>query len=178
MSPSEIQPTSRGGDSGPSAVRRAGEGSSAADSAAPGEGQVVTIREFRLEDERSVVALWQECDLIRSWNDPGKDIARKGRVRPDLFLVGVLDGAIVATVMAGYDGHRGRINYLAVTPTMRRQGHGRALMQDAERRLRDTGCPKINLQIRSANAAVVAFYRALGYAEDAVVSMGKRLEPD
>jgi ribosomal protein S18 acetylase RimI-like enzyme len=90
----------------------------------------------------------------------------------------VLDGAIVATVMAGYDGHRGWINYLAVTPTMRRQGYGRALMQDAERRLRDTGCPKINLQIRSANTAVIAFYRSLGYDEDAVVSMGKRLQHD
>lgn len=138
----------------------------------------MTIREFQSEDEHAVVALWQQCDLIRPWNDPGKDIARKGNVQPDLFLGGVLDGTIVASVMAGYDGHRGWINYLAVAPGMRRRGFGCAMMREAEHRLRDTGCPKINLQIRQANAAVIAFYEALGYTEDAVVSMGKRLEPD
>ena len=107
-----------------------------------------------------------------------KDIHRKLRVRRDLFLVGTLDGRLVATVIAGYEGHRGWINYLAVAKECRKQGFGRRLMDEAEARLRAIGCPKINVQIRSSNAEVVAFYRSLGFTEDDVVSMGKRLVQD
>jgi ribosomal protein S18 acetylase RimI-like enzyme len=138
----------------------------------------MNIRAFRIDDEEAVIALWRQCDLVRPWNDPRKDIARKRKVRPDLFLVGDSDGAIAATVMAGYEGHRGWINYIAVAPDRRRQGLGRAMMDEAERLLREAGCPKINLQIRRPNTEVIAFYAALGYGEDDVVSMGKRLEPD
>ena len=84
------------------------------------------IRPFEASDEEAVVALWQRCGLTRPWNDPRKDIRRKLRVRPDLFLVGVLDGEIVATAMAGYEGHRGWISYLGVVPEQRRKGFGRA----------------------------------------------------
>jgi ribosomal protein S18 acetylase RimI-like enzyme len=136
------------------------------------------IRPFELADESAVIALWERCGLTRPWNDPHKDIRRKLAVRPDLFLVGVLDGAVVATAMAGYDGHRGWIYYLAVAPERRRQGLGRAIMAEAERLLRAAGCPKINLQVRSMNQEVIAFYRRLGYAVDEVVGLGKRLEDD
>ena len=136
------------------------------------------IRSFLAADEEAVVALWRQCDLVRSWNDPRKDIQRKLAVRPDLFLVGVVDGQIVASVMAGYEGHRGWLNYLAVAPGYRRQGLARAIVAEAERRLREAGCPKINLQIRSSNLGVIDAYRRLGYSVDDVVSMGKRLEHD
>jgi ribosomal protein S18 acetylase RimI-like enzyme len=85
---------------------------------------------------------------------------------------------VVATVMAGYDGHRGWINYLAVAPDCQRQGLGGQIMAEAERRLRAAGCPKINLQVRTSNAGVIAFYRSIGYVLDDVVSLGKRLEED
>lgn len=136
------------------------------------------IRAYRPEDEAAVVALWRRCDLLRPWNDPAKDIRRKLKVRPDLFMVGVVEGNVVASVMAGYEGHRGWLNYLAVAPEHRRHGYGRALVAEAERLLLEAGCPKINLQVRSANRAVIEFYRRLGYAVDEVVSMGKRLELD
>jgi len=136
------------------------------------------IRPFEPGDEEAVIALWRRCDLLRPWNDPHRDIRRKMRVGADLFLVGVLDGVIVAAVMAGYDGHRGAINYLGVDPDRRRQGLGRALMAEAERRLLAAGCPKINLLVRTTNRDVLAFYRALGYAADEVVQLGKRLESD
>lgn len=136
------------------------------------------IRPFVPADEPAVIDLWRRCDLLRPWNDPRKDIARKLRVRPDLFLVGERDGTVVGTVMAGYEGHRGWINYLAVAPDHRRMGIGRVLMAEAERLLREAGCPKINLQVRTSNAEVIAFYRQLGYAVDDVVSLGKRLERD
>ena len=136
------------------------------------------IRPFRPTDEPAVVALWERCDLTRPWNDPHKDIARKLAVRPDLFLVAELDGVVVGTVMAGYDGHRGWINYLGVDPGCRRKGVGRALMAEAERLLRLEGCPKINLQVRTGNAEAIEFYRRVGFAVDDVVSFGKRLEHD
>jgi len=136
------------------------------------------IRAFHPGDEEAVISLWRGCDLLRAWNNPHKDIQRKLQVRPDLFLVGVLDGRIIACVMAGYEGHRGWLNYLAVAPGHQRQGYARAIVDEAERLLRAAGCPKINLQIRTSNQAVIAFYRRLGYSPDDVVSMGKRLEHD
>ena len=137
------------------------------------------LREYRHPgDEAAVVALWQRCGLTRPWNDPAKDIRRKLAVRPDLFLVGEADGAVVATAMAGYDGHRGWVNYLAVDPACQRRGFGRAILAEAERRLREAGCPKINVQIRTSNAAAQAFYAKLGFALDEAVAMGKRLERD
>lgn len=122
--------------------------------------------------------LWQRCGLTRPWNDPHKDIERKLHVRPDLFLVAEANGTIVGTVMAGYEGHRGWINYLAVAPESRRQGLGRALLAEAERLLLAAGCPKINLQVRTGNAEALAFYARCGYAVDDVVSLGKRLLRD
>ena len=108
------------------------------------------------------------------WNDPKKDIYRKLNTQRDMFLVGSIGSKVVATVMAGYDGHRGWINYMAVDTANQKRGFGRRLMAEAEARLREKGCPKINLQVRNTNADVVEFYRAIGYSVDDVVSMGKR----
>ena len=139
---------------------------------------MLTIRAFEQGDEPAVLELWQQCGLIRPQNDPRRDILRKSRVRPDLFRVGLVDGAVVATVMIGYEGHRGWLNYVAVTPRFQRHGIGRKMIADAEKLLRAEGCPKINLQVRRANRAAMAFYAAIGFLEDEVVSMGKRLEHD
>ena len=136
------------------------------------------IRPFQAEDEEAIIALWRQCDLVRPWNDPHKDIRRKSEVGPDLFLVGLIEGEIVASVMAGYEGHRGWLNYLAVAPAHRRHGLARAIVTEAERLLRQAGCPKINLQIRTSNTGVIEFYRRLGYSTDDVISMGKRLQRD
>lgn len=136
------------------------------------------IRPFQPADEAAVIALWQQCGLIRPWNDPRKDIQRKLAVRQEWFLVGELEGRIVACVMAGYEGHRGWLNYLAVAPEHQRHGLARAIVTEAERLLKAAGCPKINLQIRTSNTAVIEFYRRIGYSADDVVSMGKRLERD
>jgi ribosomal protein S18 acetylase RimI-like enzyme len=136
------------------------------------------IRVFERADEAAVVGLWQACGLTRPWNDPHKDIARKLAVQPELFLVGVADGAVMASVMAGYEGHRGWMNYLAVAPRFRGRGFGRTLVEYVERLLLERGCPKINLQVRASNPAAVAFYRRLGYAQDESISLGKRLIVD
>ena len=136
------------------------------------------IRRYRESDRDAVVDLWRECGLVMPWNDPVKDINRKLRVQRDMFLVGSVGGQLVATVMAGYEGHRGWINYLAVATDYQKMGYGRRLMEEAESRLRAVGCPKINLQVRSSNADVKEFYTTIGYSTDDVISMGKRLEED
>jgi ribosomal protein S18 acetylase RimI-like enzyme len=138
----------------------------------------VRIRLFEEADEAGTIALWEVCGLFRSWNDPHLDIARRRSVDDGLFLVAERDGTVVGTLMAGYDGHRGSINYVGVLPADRRLGIGRALMSEAERRLLEKGCPKINLQIRTDNLEAVGFYRRLGYETFEVVDMGKRLITD
>lgn len=136
------------------------------------------IRGYRPSDEHAVVSLWRQCGLTRSWNDPRKDIARKLLVQPELFLVGTLEEQLIASVMAGYEGHRGWVNYLAVAPLARGRGCARALMNRVEELLLSSGCPKVNIQVRSSNAEALEFYRAIGYAREEIISLGKRLIPD
>lgn len=136
------------------------------------------ILQFTTQDTESVIHLWMQCDLTRAWNDPRRDIARKATVQPELFLTGCEDGKVIATIMAGYDGHRGWVNYLAVAPDYRDRGVGRALMAEVENRLLAIGCPKLNLMVRTSNRAVLAFYAHLGYVQDDAVCLGKRLIPD
>ena len=136
------------------------------------------IRTFRPDELDALIDLWRRCDLLRPWNDPAKDITRKLRQQPEGLLVGDEQGEVVASVMVGYDGHRGWLNYLAVCPRHRRRGHGRTLMAAAEAWLHERGCPKLNLQVRQGNHSARAFYHALGFQTDEVVSLGKRLEHD
>src|SRR5512139_248495 len=138
----------------------------------------LVIRPYQRQDEEAVIQLWLQCNLVVPQNNPERDIKRKLQVNPEWFLVGVLGGHVVATCMAGYEGHRGWINYLAVSPHHRRQGIGRRIMEEAEKRLSAAGCPKINLQVRETNRAVIQFYERIGYTRDPVASMGKRLEND
>ncbi len=136
------------------------------------------VRSFVESDRAALVGLWQRCGLARPWNDPDLDIDRKLAVDDGLLLVALIGDRVVAAVMAGYDGHRGWVNYLAVDPDSQGGGVGRQLIDEVERRLRALGCPKINLQIRRTNLGAVAFYESLGFVEDDAISMGKRLIHD
>lgn len=138
----------------------------------------MNIRSFDAADTQAVVALWEACELTRPWNNPERDIQRKVQVNDELFLVAELDGAIIGSVMGGYDGHRGWINYLAVSPDEQKKGIGKALMDAVQERLLTLECPKINLQVRHGNDAVIAFYKAIGYTDDQCQSFGKRLIED
>jgi ribosomal protein S18 acetylase RimI-like enzyme len=134
------------------------------------------VRSYEARDEAGVTALWRESfpdDPPR--NAPELVIRRKLTVQPELLLVGELAGAVVAAVVAGFDGFRGWINHLAVAPEHRRKGFGRALVSEAETRLRSLGCPKVNLQVRPSNAGVADFYRRLGYQVEERISFGKSL---
>ncbi|MBV9848698.1 MAG: GNAT family acetyltransferase [Armatimonadetes bacterium] len=133
------------------------------------------VRPYQPTDEEQVVALWHDCQLVVPWNDPKEEIERKMQVQPELFLVGVVGERVAATVMAGYDGHRGWLYALAVAPDRQRQGLGRRMVEEAEARLKALGCHKINLQVRASNTAVIGFYEGLGFCVEDRVSMGKRL---
>ncbi len=136
------------------------------------------VRQFGPADESDVIRLWTDCGLVRPWNDPRRDIARKLTEQPELFLVGEQDGTVMATVMAGFDGHRGWLYYLAVDPAHRGQSHGVTLVRTAEQLLLQRGCPKVNLMVRSDNDAVIEFYRHLDYKVDEVVVLSRRLVRD
>ena len=136
------------------------------------------VRPYQEEDQRFVVELWEACSLVVPQNNPLRDIERKLKVNPEMFLVGLIDGSNFATVMAGYEGHRGWINYLAVSPTMQRRGIAQQIMMEAENLLKSLGCPKINLQVRSSNSDVIGFYETLGYSVSPVIGLEKRLIQD
>lgn len=136
------------------------------------------IRPYNTGDESGVIDLWQRCKLTRPQNNPKLDIERKLKVNPELFLVGLIEREIIATAMGGYEGHRGWINYLAVDPHFQRNGLGRKMMDTIQSKLSTLGCPKINLQVREDNLEAVNFYKAIGYAQEPVLSMGKRLVQD
>ncbi len=134
------------------------------------------IRPYRESDKNGVTVLWNEAFPDNSpWNVPGDDIARKLKVQRELFLVAEKGGKIVGSAMAGFDGHRGWVYYVAVINKIRRQGVGRKLMQAVEKGLAQIGCTKLNLQVRSSNLDVVEFYKKLGYGVEDRISMAKRL---
>ena len=136
------------------------------------------LRPYEDSDQNHVVGLWRACGLLAPVNDPIRDIERKSQVNPEWFLVGTIDGTLMASCMIGYTGHRAEINYLAVHPDHQGHGHARTMMLHAEQLLLEAGCPKINLMIRNTNLEVKAFYESLGYVDNHCLSLGKRLIED
>ena len=137
------------------------------------------IRIYRERDREQVLSLWQECDLIHPKNDPQKDLDRKKGFGEELFLVIEQKEKIIGTVMGGYDGHRGIINYLGVHPSFRGQGLGKMLLQAVEQKLKDLGCPQVNLLVWSNNSEVLKFYKKTQYSEaNDIVLLRKRLISD
>lgn len=136
------------------------------------------IRTFKQDDFEEVITLWERCELLRPWNDPEVDIERKQHHDIELFLVAEVGGAVVGTVMGGYDGHRGSAYYLGVHPEYRGRGIANALISRLEKKLIARGCPKINLMVRDDNDAIIGMYEKLGYEVEDAVCVGKRLIED
>ena len=136
------------------------------------------IRPYQDSDQSAVIQIWIDCGLVAPQNNPIQDIIRKSQVNPEWFLIGIVNKKIIASCMVGYEGHRGWINYLAISPKEQRKGFATQMMSKAQHLLSDADCPKINLQIRTSNLKVIAFYESLGFKDDKVTSLGKRLEVD
>jgi ribosomal protein S18 acetylase RimI-like enzyme len=140
--------------------------------------QVLSISPYTGSDHDQVISLWQACGLIVPWNDPDKDIERKLNHSPELFFLARLEDQVIGSCMAGYDGHRGGINYLGVRPEFQKNGVAGKLIAHSEKTLLGLGCPKINLMVRKTNAGVIDFYKNSNYKDDPVLVLGKRLESD
>jgi ribosomal protein S18 acetylase RimI-like enzyme len=137
---------------------------------------MIEVRAYAQSDFPAVKALWEEAfPDDPPWNRAEAAIPAKMQVQPELFLVAASARQVIGTALAGYDGHRGWLYAMAVSSTHQRKGVGTLLVREAEIRLRALGCGKLNLQVRSTNQRVVAFYRALGFDVEDRVSMGRRL---
>ena len=134
------------------------------------------IRRYTPEDRDQVASLWRRVfPGDPPHNEPSQVIDAKLKV-DSLILIAEDAGAIVGAVMAGYDGHRGWLYAVAVDASARRNGIGSALVKQAIAALEQLGCVKVNLQVRSSNAAVIAFFERLGYSIEDRASLGKVLE--
>ena len=136
------------------------------------------ISVFKDKYRSQVIDLWEQCNLIKYWNDPDKDINRKLKVNDNLFLIVEFNKIIIGSAMAGYDGHRGSVYYLSIGPKYQNKGVGKILMKEIEKRLISIGCPKINIFIRNSNIEVKEFYQSINYEEQNSLVYGKRLIAD
>ena len=137
-----------------------------------------TIDTYSSDDEAAMIQLWQECGLVVPWNNPLMDIARKTMDSPELFFTGRLNNRLVASCMAGYDGHRGWIYFLAVAKSEQRKGLAAQLVTYVEGKLMELGCPKLELMVRDSNREIIDFYQAIGFDVDPVRVLSKRLQQD
>jgi Acetyltransferases len=137
-----------------------------------------SFRKFKKSDTKAIIELWKKCKLIVPWNNPYKDINRKLSIKDNLFIIGEINKNIIASAMAGYDGHRGYIYYLAVLPQYQKKGIGSEMLYLIEKKLKRLGCPKINLFVRNTNIKVKNFYKVNKYQFQDSQIYGKRLIED
>jgi ribosomal protein S18 acetylase RimI-like enzyme len=142
----------------------------------PTASHALTIKSIQDGDITEVIALWQRCGSTRAWNDPVGDIALARKEANATVLLGRSDGALVASVLVGHDGHRGWVYYVTVDPDHRFKGYGRVIMTAAEDWLRARGIEKLQLMVRRDNAKVHAFYESLGYYDQERVIFAKWLD--
>lgn len=133
---------------------------------------VVELAPDRIAD---AVHLWERTNLTRPWNDPVLDARRALNSPTSTILALMEDSHVIATAMVGHDGHRGWLYYVAVDPERQGQGIGRQLVQECTQWLQTMGVPKVQLMVRNENRAVIDFYTGLGFEDQNVVVLGKRL---
>jgi ribosomal protein S18 acetylase RimI-like enzyme len=142
----------------------------------PDTDGALTIKPIEDSEVAEVIALWHRCGSTRPWNDPAADIALARRRENSTVLTGKREGALVASVMVGHDGHRGWVYYVTVDPDRRHHGFGRSIMDAAEAWLRARGIAKLQLMVRKDNAKVHAFYQSIGYYNQETVTFAKWLD--
>jgi len=140
------------------------------------KSSALVISSIKDSDLPEVARLWQRAGLIREWNDPASDIALARKESNSTILLGRDNGALVASVLVGHDGHRGWVYYVSVDPDHRFKGYGRDIMTAAEDWLRARGIAKLQLMVRGDNAKVHAFYESLGYYDQKRVTFAKWLD--
>ena len=94
---------------------------------------------------------------------------------PGLLLVATQGQDLIASALGAWDGRRGWIYRLATAPEHRRAGIASRLITQIEDRLRELGCPKVNVRVREGNHGGRAFWRSRGYSLDSSTGLGKEL---
>ena len=130
------------------------------------------------DDTKELIALWQDCGLVRAWNDPEKDIAFACSNANSEILIARHQGRLAAAVMTGHDGHRGTVYYVCVHPDFQGRGFGKQVMAAAESWLKAQGVWKLNLLVRAENAKVRGFYEGLGFEVEPRLCMARKLLRD
>ncbi len=132
----------------------------------------MNIRKYQEKDKDLLVTFWNEVfPDDPAHNEPSQVIEAKLKI-DDLIFIAEKDGNILGACIAGYDGHRGWLYAVGVSPNHRRKGIGKKLVGFAINQLKNIGCIKVNLQIRSTNTKVAAFYKSLGFSVEDRLSMG------
>jgi ribosomal protein S18 acetylase RimI-like enzyme len=126
--------------------------------------------------QEEAVSLWHVTGISRPWNDPAADLRRAITGSAATVLACTEGDQLLGTAMVGDDGHRGWVYYLAVLPAQQQRGVGRMLMTACEEWARDRGVPKIQVMIRHSNSNVFSFYQRLGYTDDDVSILSRRLD--
>src|SRR5207245_7270488 len=130
---------------------------------------MTVIRPCRFEECAAVLGLWERAGAIPSATDPLEELGRLVRAHGDGFLVAIQQGAVVGSVIGGWDGWRGNIYRLAVAPEARRRGLARKLVHEAERALRAKGARRLSALVERDEAHAVGFWDSLattGYQRD------------
>lgn len=138
-------------------------------------GSSVSIRECRIEDCANASRLWEQCGLTRPWNDPAADFYMALNSLSSAVIGGFINEHLIATVMVGFDGHRGWVYYLGVHPDHQRRGIARRMMQGAEAWLGGKGASTLRLMVRDGNSPALAFYEKLGFERQSVAVLGRAL---
>ena len=121
----------------------------------------MNIRAATAADVDAILAVWSAADAHPTVTDTAADVARLLRDQPGALLVAELDGPVVGTVVAAWDGWRGNLYRLAVVPGARRRGVGHELVREAVDRLRARGARRISLFVVAADEGALAFWDSL-----------------
>lgn len=129
----------------------------------------VIIRPCRLNECATILNLWKETEVTPSTSDDIDVLEQLVNENSELFLVAEHNGQVVGTVVGGWDGWRGGIYRLAVSPEYRRQGIGKVLVEEVENRLSARGARKISVLVEYRDVQAMSFWHSLsesGYERD------------
>jgi ribosomal protein S18 acetylase RimI-like enzyme len=136
----------------------------------------IEVRDLGSEERDLAVALWSRCELTRPWNNPAADFDLALTNPSSTVLGGFAGSALVASLMVGFDGHRGWVYYVAVDEAHRGRGFGKRMMHSAEAWLREKGAPKLQFMVREGNDAALDFYAKLGFERQPVITLGRAID--
>jgi len=122
-----------------------------------------SIRTASRADIPSVLDLWASSGGPPSVSDTPEAVCLLLESDPGSLLVAESDGAVIGSLIAGWDGWRGSFYRLAVDPARRREGVAAALLREGERRLRERGAMRLTAIVLQEQAAAISFWEAAGY---------------